>query len=59
VLFVTFTVGDLAFSDRVLNPEQADINDEFIHMKTQLEAESFEEYRARLEQRIKESNEDE
>jgi hypothetical protein len=58
VVFCTFTAGDIVWTDRVLNPENADINDEFISMKTQLEQESFEEYRARLAERLKEQNDE-
>lgn len=44
----TFSTGDITFSDRILHPQEADLNDEFIVMRTALEEEEFEEYRARL-----------
>jgi hypothetical protein len=58
VLVVQFIAGEITWTDRVLNPENADINDEFISMKTELENESFEEYRAGLAQRFKETEDE-
>lgn len=48
----TFATGDITWTDRVLYPEEADMNDEFIVMKNQLEEEEFEAYRARLEREL-------
>lgn len=48
-----FTTGDITWTDRILNPEEADLNDEFIVMRTAMEEDEFEEYRARLERKMK------
>jgi hypothetical protein len=53
VVIGTFSTGDITFTDRVLRPEEADINDEFIALKTQLDDQEFEEYRANLERKMK------
>lgn len=59
VVIGTFSTGDITFTDRVLRPEEADINDEFIALKTQLDEQAFEEYRAKLERELKGDEDDE
>lgn len=58
VVIGTFATGDITFTDRILHPEEADINDEFIVIKTELEEQEFEEYRAKLERELKGDDED-
>ncbi len=53
VVISMFAAGEVAFSDRVLNPAEADLDDEFIVIKNELEAQDFEAYRQGLEDKLK------
>lgn len=52
VIMTNFFPGDVAWSDRVQNPETNDVNKEFRAIQSELEQDDFEAYRARLEQRL-------
>lgn len=52
IIISTMTAGEIAFTDRILNPEESDINDEFVNMKTELERQEFDEYRETLRRRV-------
>lgn len=54
VMVANFTVGDLAWSDRVQNAEQYTTEAEFRKMAVQTEKEKFEETKAELERRLRE-----
>lgn len=54
----TFSTGDITWTDRILHPEEADLNDEFIVMRTAMEEEEFEAYRAKLERDMKGEEDD-
>lgn len=54
VVVAQFTVGDIAWSDRVQNPQQEDADMEFRKMAVDLEKDAFEAKRAELERKLKE-----
>lgn len=54
VMVGLFTIGDVAFSDRVLNPETDSIDKEFRQMTVVAEKEQFDDLRDSLEKRLKE-----
>lgn len=54
VMVATFSVGDIAFSDRVLNPEQDSVEKEFRKLSLQAEQEKFDDLRSDLEKRLQE-----
>lgn len=53
-LIAVATVGDLAFSDRVLNPEQERFNDEFRNIQVEENSASFDAMRERMKRNIEE-----
>lgn len=54
VMVLNFSVGDVAWSDRIQNPAQDTTEAEFRKMAVEAEKEKFEETRAELERRLRE-----
>ncbi len=58
VIIAQLATGDITWTDRILRPEVADINDEFIQMSTKMDEEAFEEYKAKIERRMRGEDDD-
>lgn len=54
VLVAQFTLGDIAFSDRVQNPQADETDMEFRKMAVDLEKDQFEAKRQEIERKLKE-----
>lgn len=54
VVVANFTIGDVAWSDRVQNPQADETDMEFRKMAVDLEKDQFEAKRAEIERRLKE-----
>lgn len=54
VMVLNFSVGDVAWSDRVQNPAQDTTESEFKKMAVQMEKDKFEEMREEMERRLRE-----
>lgn len=56
VMVANFTIGDVAWSDRIQNYDQYTTEGEFRKLAVQMDKEKFEEMRIEMERKLKEGN---